>query len=118
MTTVLRAPKGLPSLAGKNFTVILSPLCRAFGPVLPIPRCARAVAEPSVSTQLVVEPAGFVTATVKEPWGLTNLTLSTAPESSISFFMSYTPASECGASSEPAVRHAHDTNQNSVHVTI
>src|SRR6516225_9861441 len=73
MTTVLRKPNGLPSFAGRNFTVILSPVCKAFGPILPIPRCARAVAMPRVSTQSVVEPSGFLTATVKEPWGLTNL---------------------------------------------
>ena len=30
MITVLRNPNGLPSLAGRNFTVILSPVWRAF----------------------------------------------------------------------------------------
>src|SRR6266566_3595134 len=47
MVTDLRNPNGLPFLAGMNFTVMLSPAWRAFGPVLPIPLCARAVAEPS-----------------------------------------------------------------------
>src|SRR6058998_3868287 len=86
MITVLRNPNGLPFLAGRNFTVMLSPVWRAFGPVLPIPLCARAVAEPSVITQSVVEPSGFLTPIVSDPWGFTNFTLSTDPDISISFF--------------------------------
>src|SRR5262249_42633684 len=85
MITVLRNPNGLPFLAGRNLRVMLSPVWRAFGPVLPIPLCARAVAEPSVITHSVVEPSGFLTAILSDPWGFTNFTCPTDPDSSISF---------------------------------
>src|SRR5271163_2309582 len=94
IVTVLRNPNGLPSFAGRNITLTLSPACRAFGPVLPIPRCARAVAEPSVITQSVIVPSGFLTVRVSDPWGLENLILATVPSIFVSFFMSYTPARE------------------------
>src|SRR5271163_5205233 len=94
IVTVLRNPSGLPSFAGRNITLMASPACRAFGPVLPIPRWARAVAEPSVITQSVVVPSGFLTVSVSDPWGLENLILATVPSIFVSFFMSYTPARE------------------------
>jgi len=37
IVTVSRNPNGLPSFAGRNFTLMLSPLWRAFSPVLPTP---------------------------------------------------------------------------------
>ena len=73
---------------------MLSPVWRAFGPVLPIPLCASAVAEPSVITHSVDRPSAFLTARASEPWGLVNFTLVTVPASSFSPFMSYTPARE------------------------
>src|SRR5712691_1802019 len=54
----------------------------AFGPVSPIPLCARAVAEPIVITHSVVEPSGFLTATTSDPWGFVNCIFSTDPDSS------------------------------------
>ena len=71
-----------------NFTLIMSPACSAFGPVRPTPRAASAVAEPSVNTQLVFVPSAFLTASISDPCGFTNRTLSTAPAISASFFMS------------------------------
>jgi hypothetical protein len=71
-----------------------SPAWRALSPVLPIPLCARAVAEPSVITQSVDVPSGFFTERVSDPWGLENLILATVPSTFVSFFMSYTPARE------------------------
>ena len=46
IVTSRRKPSGLPSFAGRNLILMASPLWRAFSPVLPIPRCASAVAEP------------------------------------------------------------------------
>src|SRR5262249_19325747 len=103
MTTVLRNPNGLPFLAGRNFTVILSPVWRPFGPVLPIPLCARAVAEPSVITHSVVEPSGFLTEILSDPGGFTNFTCSTDPDISISFFMSLPPESSTGGTESQIV---------------
>src|SRR6185436_17117430 len=101
MVTDLRNPSGLPFRAGMNFTEIMSPACSAFSPVLPIPRAARAVAEPSVNTQLVDVPSALLTARVNDPCGFTNWTFSTDPATSDSFFMSYTPAREWWACSMP-----------------
>src|SRR5580704_3608961 len=94
MVTVWRNPSGLPSFAGRNFTEMLSPVWRAFGPVLPTPLWARAVAEPRVITHSVDVPSAFFTAIDRDPWGFVNLILATVPDISFGFFMSYTPARE------------------------
>src|SRR6185436_4154603 len=105
MVTDLRKPSGAPLRAGMNFTLILSPACRAFSPVRPMPRAASAVAEPSVNTQSFIVPSASLTDSVIEPWGFTNWIFSTEPETSASFFMSYTPASEwCACNDTPAIR--------------
>src|ERR1700722_11054423 len=94
IVTNLRNPNGLPSFAGRYITLMPSLWWSAFGPVLPMPLCSRAVAEPSVITQSVVVPSAFLTVSVSEPWGLENLILATVPSTLVSFFMSYTPARE------------------------
>src|SRR5436190_9257097 len=105
MVTDFRKPSGAPLRAGMNFTLIMSPACSAFGPVRPMPRCASAVAEPSVNTQSFIVPSASLTASVNDPCGFTNCTFSTEPDTSASFFMSYTPASEwCACNDTPAIR--------------